>query len=80
MTNPDTTWPLQAARNGLSQLVKSAASAPQTITVRGKAAAVVLSLQHYALLNGPARQSLSACLLRPGLLLDDEFPPADRAP
>ena len=42
-TTTTTTWPLQVARDQLSQWVKAAASAPQAVTVHGKPAAVVLS-------------------------------------
>jgi len=41
-------WQLQEAKNRLSQLVNQAAQAgPQTITVRGKPAAIVLSVEEY---------------------------------
>ena len=35
-------WPLQAAKDRFSQLVKAAADGPQTVTVHGKPAAIVL--------------------------------------
>jgi prevent-host-death family protein len=62
----NTTWPLQAARDQLSQLVKAAAHAPQTVTVHGKPAAVVLSQQSYARLRAlpAAVQPLGARGLR----------------
>jgi prevent-host-death family protein len=42
------TWPLQEAKNRLSQVVEQACtSGPQTITVRGHAKAVVLSVEEY---------------------------------
>ena len=72
MTNPSTTWPLQAARDQLCHLVKASTTAPQTVTVHGKAAAVVLSPKDYLRLKNAPRRPLSADLLRPGLLLDDE--------
>ena len=41
-------WPLQDAKNRLSQVVEQACtSGPQTITVRGRARAVVLSVEEY---------------------------------
>lgn len=80
MSNLRNTWSLQAARHGLGRLVKSASTVPQTITVRGKPAAVVLSLQQYAQLQGAAQPRLSAELLQPGLLLDDESPLFDHLP
>ena len=67
-----TTWPLQSAKDQLSQLVKATADGPQTVTVHGKPAAVVLSPQAYARLKQAPRKRLSAELLQPGLLGDDE--------
>lgn len=72
----DSTWPLQTAKDQLSQLVRAAADQPQTVTVHGKPAAVVLSPQEYGRLKSlksRRRQSLSADLLRPGLLADDDL-------
>jgi antitoxin Phd len=41
-------WQLQEAKNRLSQVVEQACtSGPQTITVRGRAKAVVLSVEAY---------------------------------
>ena len=41
-------WQLQEAKNRLSQLVNQAVQeGPQTITVRGKPAAIVLSVEEY---------------------------------
>jgi prevent-host-death family protein len=41
-------WQLQEAKNKLSQLVDAARkSGPQVITVRGKEAAVVMSIEEY---------------------------------
>lgn len=71
---PDSTasdWPLQAARDGLSQLVKAAAERPQTVTVHGKPAAIVLSPAEYQRLRRRARGPLSAALLQPGLALSE---------
>jgi antitoxin Phd len=46
------TWQLHDAKNRLSQLVAQAASeGPQTITVRGRPAAVVLSIEAYRALR-----------------------------
>ena len=78
MSDDNTHWPLQSARDQLSQLVKAAAHAPQTVTVHGKPAAVVLSPQRYAQLKNARRQSLSADLLRPGLLDDADYALFDR--
>ena len=65
-------WPLQAAKDRFSQLVKAAALAPQTVTVHGKPAAIVLSPQAYAKLKQMPRGKLSAELHRPGLMEDGE--------
>lgn len=47
-------WQLQEAKNRLSHLVKRAADeGPQIISVRGKPAAVVLSVEEYQRLTGP---------------------------
>lgn len=76
MPTDDSTWPLQAAKDHFSQLVKAAAELPQTVTVHGRPAAVVVSPQEYARLKGRGGRRagrLSAELLRPGLLADDEL-------
>lgn len=73
MSNTMPTWPLQTARDQFSQLVKAAGQAPQTVTVHGKPAAIVLSPQAYARLQNAPRQALSAELLRPGLLEEAEL-------
>jgi prevent-host-death family protein len=45
-------WQLQTAKNRLSQVVQEAKrSGPQTITVHGKPAAVVLSAEDYSALT-----------------------------
>jgi antitoxin Phd len=55
-------WQLQEAKNKLSQLVEEARkSGPQVITVRGKEAAVVLSIEEYRRL-APKPESLAAFL------------------
>ena len=48
--------------------------------MHGKAAAVVLSPQDYARLKNAPRLRLSADLLRPGLLHDDDAALFDRQP
>ena len=56
-------WQLQEAKNKLSELVKEARRAgPQTISVRGKDAVVVLSVEQYRQLTGK-RESLADFLL-----------------
>ncbi|ATY85974.1 type II toxin-antitoxin system prevent-host-death family antitoxin [Kyrpidia spormannii] len=47
-------WQLQEAKNRLSELIQKAVrSEPQTITVRGKPAVVVLSVEEYERLTQP---------------------------
>ena len=55
MSTAATPWPLQAAKDRFSQLVKAAADGPQTVTVHGKPAAIVLSPQAYAKLKRAPR-------------------------
>ena len=70
------TWQLQEAKARLSDLVKTAArEGPQEITVRGEAAAVVLSRADYDKLRGNRKtQNLSDFLLSSPLAgLDLDF-------
>jgi len=56
-------WQLQEAKNKLSELVKAARqTGPQTISVRGKDAVVVLSVEQYRQLTSK-RESLADFLL-----------------
>ncbi|ESX26067.1 MULTISPECIES: type II toxin-antitoxin system Phd/YefM family antitoxin [unclassified Mesorhizobium] len=65
-------WHLRDARNNLSKLVRQAREeGPQTITLRGKPAAVVLSPDDYDQLIG-AKPSLAEYLLS-GPAWDDDF-------
>jgi prevent-host-death family protein len=53
-TPHDREWQLQEAKNRLSQVVDSAQhDGPQTITLRGKPAAVVVSFEEYRKLTLP---------------------------
>lgn len=53
-TRHDREWQLQEAKNRLSQVVDSALhDGPQTITVRGKPAAVVVSFEEFRKLIQP---------------------------
>lgn len=64
-------WQLQEAKVNLSQLVKRATGGEaQVITVHGKPAAVVVSVEEYARLTR-RRHRLSKALLRPELAIDD---------
>ena len=51
------TWQLQEAKNRLSEVVKMAAQAPQSISLRGKPVAVIISMESYKKLIKP-RKSL----------------------
>ncbi|PTE08079.1 type II toxin-antitoxin system Phd/YefM family antitoxin [Mesorhizobium helmanticense] len=65
-------WDLRDARNNLSKLVRQAREqGPQTITLRGKPAAVVLALEDHDRLDG-AKPSLAEYLLT-GPAWDDDF-------
>ncbi len=66
-----TVWQLQKAKSNLSQLIKRAAEGDaQVVTVHGKPAAVVVSVEEYARLTRQ-RDKLSSALLRPDLAIDD---------
>ncbi|ESW65855.1 type II toxin-antitoxin system Phd/YefM family antitoxin [Mesorhizobium sp. M0761] len=65
-------WHLQDAKNNLSKLVQQAREkGPQTITLRGKPAAVVLAAEEYERLVG-SKPSLAEYLLS-GPEWDDDF-------
>ena len=65
-------WHLQDAKNNLSKVVQKARNeGPQTITLRGKAAAVLLSAEEYERLKGPRRTLVDHLLSGPGW--DDGF-------
>ena len=55
-------WSLHDAKNRLSQLVREAQDAPQTIKVRGEERAVVLSPEAYRKLTRGATPNLRAFL------------------
>ncbi len=66
-------WPLQEAKNRLSEVVRRARSeGPQTVTVHGRRTAVILSAEDYDALAKPARKrTLAQHLL--SAPRDDEF-------
>lgn len=65
-------WHLQDAKNQFSKVVRQAqAEGPQTVTVRGKPAAVVVSAEEYERLSGK-KKSLAEFLLS-GPAWDDEL-------
>jgi prevent-host-death family protein len=49
----NTDWQLQEAKAMLSKVIKAATVKPQTITVRGKETAVILSVEEYRKLVRP---------------------------
>lgn len=50
-------WQIQDAKNRLSQVVNQAAiDGPQIITVRGKPAAIILSVEEYQRLTRPSNK------------------------
>jgi prevent-host-death family protein len=59
-------WKLYDAKNQLSELVGKAAASPQTITVRGKEAVVVMSVNEYKKITEPTL-SLSDVVFDPYL-------------
>ena len=65
-------WHLQDAKNNLSKLVQEARKkGPQTITLRGKPAVVVISTEEYEALSSK-KPSLGELLLS-GPVWDDDF-------
>ena len=68
-------WHLQDAKNNFSKVVQKAISeGPQTVTLRGKPAAVVVSADEYEkLAKGQPRKSLGQFLLEDGPVWDDDF-------
>ncbi len=65
-------WHLQDAKNNFSKLVQQAIKeGPQTVTLRGERAAVVLSAKEYDRLTG-GKPSLAQYILN-GPVLDDEI-------
>ena len=50
-------WQLQEAKAMFSEVIKAAAVKPQTVTIRGREAAVILSIEEYKRLVRP-RQTL----------------------
>jgi antitoxin Phd len=67
-------WQLQDAKNQLSELIRRTADGPQTITLHGRPAAVVLSFAHYRKLSKPDKPIVDflSSLPMKGLHLDSE--------
>jgi prevent-host-death family protein len=65
-------WQLQQAKNGFSKLIKNAVGGEaQLVTVHGKPAAVVVSVEEYARLTRTHKGKLSTALLRPDIGIED---------
>lgn len=58
-------WQLQDAKNRLSEVVKLAQSAPQTVTVHGKPSAVIVSFEEYRTLTQPKKSLLDVIKTAP---------------
>ena len=68
------TWQLQEAKNRLSELIRMAAHAPQSITLRGEPVAVVISMQSYKKLIKPQKNLVELLTSAPESLADMELP------
>ena len=67
-------WQLQDAKARFSELVRAAReSGPQTVTVRGEPAVVVLSQRHYRALRTRASQTSFTALMRSSPLVGIEL-------
>lgn len=58
-------WQLQDAKNRFSELVRQAQSAPQSVTVRGKPSAVLISFEQYHALTHPKKTLLEVMSAAP---------------
>jgi len=68
------TWQLQEAKSRLSEVVKMAAQAPQSITLRGEPVAVVISMQSYQKLVKPGKSLVELLASAPESLENLELP------
>ena len=67
-------WKLESAKARLSELVRQAReSGPQTITVRGRDTAVVLSAEDYRRLTSPPGGETWVDRIRSGLTVEFDF-------
>lgn len=72
-------WHLQDAKNNLSKVVnKALTEGPQTVTVRGRRTALVISAEDYDRMaasgrHEPPKKSFAEFLLQPDPLWDDEL-------
>ena len=63
-------WSLYDARNQFSRLVAQAKKMPQTITIRGKETAVVISVEEYRRKFRPRKHFVDVSL-ETGVIIDD---------
>ena len=68
------TWQLQEAKSRLSEVIKQTALAPQSITLRGKPVAMVISVTKYMQLTKPAKSLADILRSAPSDLSALEFP------
>jgi len=68
------TWQLQEAKSRLSEVIKLATIAPQTITLRDVPVAVVVSMDKYELLTKPKKSLLEFLRSAPFPLDELEIP------
>lgn len=58
-------WQIQDAKNRLSEVVRLAQSAPQTVTVHGRPTAVIVSFDEYQTLSQPRKSLLDVVKTAP---------------
>ena len=68
------TWQLQEAKSRLSEVIKQAAIAPQTITLRGVPVAVIVSMDKYKQFAKPKKSLLEFLRSAPFSLDELEIP------
>jgi prevent-host-death family protein len=68
-------WQVQEAKAMFSEVIKAAAVKPQTITIRGKESAVILSIEEYKRLTQPKQTLFEFFQKSPLYNLDLELPP-----
>jgi antitoxin Phd len=68
------TWQLQEAKSRFSEVIKLAAIAPQSITLRGVPVAVIVSMDKYKQLTKPKKSLLEILRSAPFCLDELELP------
>jgi prevent-host-death family protein len=68
-------WQVQEAKAMFSEVIKAATVKPQTITIRGKETAVILSIEEYKRLTQPKQTLFEFFQNSPLYNLDLELPP-----